>query len=122
MDVKAFFEDVIRQREDRLFSYFSDDAIIRWHCSNERFTVEEYIRANCEYPESWDGQIERTKIFGDLIILAARVFPVQGDGSYHVVSFIRLKDDRIAELDEYWADDTEVPEWRKDLKIGKAIR
>ncbi len=28
----------------------------------------------------------------------------------------------IQELDEYWADDDEVPEWRLNMKIGAAIR
>ena len=31
-------------------AYFCEDARIRWHCTNEEFTVGEYIRANCDYP------------------------------------------------------------------------
>jgi len=27
----------------------------------------------------------------------------------------------ITEMDEYWADDTEVPEWRHKIKIGSKI-
>ena len=58
----------------------------------------------------------------DGCVLAARVLPVGAEDSYHVVSFVRLRDGRIAELDEYWADDTELPEWRRRMKIGRPIR
>ena len=122
MDVKAFFDDVLRQNPDLLKRYFCEDAVIRWHCSNEQFTPDEYIKVNCEYPNRWYGQIERIEYLGDMIVMAARVFPVDDSASYHVVSFIRLKDDRIMTLDEYWADDGDAPEWRKKMKIGRPIR
>ena len=41
--------------------------------------------------------------------------------SFHVVSFIRLENGLIKELTEYWSDDGEAPEWRKEMKIGKPI-
>ena len=31
--------------------YFHTAANVNWHCYNEHFTVEKFIRANCEYPE-----------------------------------------------------------------------
>lgn len=122
MDIKTFFEDVIQQNRDRLKSYFHEDAIISWFCTNESFTVDEYIRINCDYPDSWNADIERMEQHGDEIIIAARVYPKDGNESHHVVSFIRLKDDRIISIDEYWAEDGEAPEWRKKMHIGKKIR
>jgi len=59
MDVKEFWIDVLKQNREKLISYFHKDAVIRWHCSNELFTVSEYIKANCEYPGEWEGKIER---------------------------------------------------------------
>ena len=41
--------------------------------------------------------------------------------SVHVTSFIKLKDDKIAAMDEYWADDGEAPAWRQEMKIGRKI-
>jgi len=102
--------------------YFTDDAVIRWHCSNEQFTVAEYVQANCEYPNDWNGEIERIETSGDSTVLVGRVFPVDKSTSYHVVSFIKCDGNLIRELDEYWADDGEAPEWRKNMKIGRAIR
>ena len=121
MDVHAFFQAVLSKDRNGLQRYFWEDAVVNWHCSNERFTAAEYIRANCDYPGEWTGVIERAVQTGDGFVLAAHVMPVGAEGSYHVVSFIRLRDGRIACLDEYWADDTEPPEWRKKMKIGCPI-
>ena len=101
--------------------YFCDDAIIRWYCTNEQFSVAEYIRVNCDYPGDWDGEIERIEENGDSIILAGRVFSADGRMSFHVVSFIKTRENKILELDEYWTDDCDAPVWRKELKIGKPI-
>ena len=111
MDTKAFWHDVLSKKREALLTYFWDDAIIRWHCSNECFTVSEYVRANCEYPGKWDGEIERMEEMGDTVILAGRVFPAEERASFHVVSFIKLRERKISELDEYWAADGDAPTW-----------
>lgn len=121
-DVEGFFRAVLEQDEVALRSFFKPDAAVRWHCSNECFTVDEYIRANCEYPGRWLGELERQERVGELIIAAARVWPTDCSASFHVCSFIRLDGGQIAELDEYWADDGPAPDWRREMKLGKAIR
>lgn len=122
MNVKAFLRDVLAQNRSALPAYFCEGAVIRWHCTNEQFTVEEYVRANCEYPGDWDGELERVEALGADIVLTARVFPPDRSESFHVVSFIKLRDNKICELDEYWADDGNAPEWRRAMKIGRPIR
>ena len=121
MDVKEFWIDVLKQNREKLISYFHKDAVIRWHCSNELFTVSEYIKANCEYPGEWEGKIERIEKTENMIITAVRVYSVNKSSSFHVVSFIKTENNLITEMDEYWADDTEVPEWRHNMKIGSKI-
>ena len=121
MNIQSFFDDVIHQDAERLKQFFCDGGVIRWPCSNEQFSVDEYVRANCEYPNKWSGEIERVERTDDTIIMAARVFPTDDSASYHVVSFIKLKADMILSLDEYWADDGVAPEWRQKMQIGKPI-
>ena len=122
MEYKAFWLDVLSQNREHLSSWFRDDAVIRWHCSNEQFTVEEYVRVNCDYPNDWSGEIERVEEAGNTVILAGRVYPVDRSMSFHVVSFLRIENEKITEMDEYWADDGEAPDWRREMKIGKPIR
>lgn len=122
MDVNAFWHDVLSKKRESLPYYFCDDAIICWHCTNEKFSVADYIRANCDYLGEWNGEIERIEENGDTVILAGRIFPADGSTSFHVVSFISMRENKISKLDEYWADDGDAPAWRKKLKIGKPIR
>ena len=121
MDYKAFWQDVLSQDRENLPSWFREDAVIRWHCSNEQFTVAEYVRVNCDYPNDWSGELERIEETGNAVILAGRVYPLDRSMSFHVVSFLRIENGKIAEMDEYWADDGEAPDWRRKMKIGKPI-
>lgn len=49
------------------------------------------------------------------------VFAVSKELSFHVVSFIEVKNDKIVAMNEYWGDDGAVPQWRLDKNIGRAI-
>lgn len=122
MDIHACWRAVLDQDAEAMRSFLHPSAVIRWHCTNECFSAEEFIRTNCEYPGSWDGQIERTETMGDLIITAVRVFPKDASASFHCVSFMRLHEGKIIALDEYWSDDGPPPQWRQNMHIGTKIR
>lgn len=122
MDIKEFWLDVLKQNKEKLHTYFHEKAVIRWHCSNELFTVKEYIQANCKYPGQWDGKIERVEEIANTIITVVKVYSIDKSNSFHVVSFFRLENGLIVEMDEYWGDDGVAPEWRCQMNIGKSIR
>lgn len=121
VDIHAYWNAVLAQNEQDIRGYFHPDASINWHCSNEHFTVDEFLVANCEYPGEWDGAIERTEFVDNLLITVTHVYSKDRSASCHVTSFIKIVDDKIASLDEYWADDAPVPQWRIDKHIGTAI-
>lgn len=122
MNIHQYWSDVLRQDADAMQDYFQPNARINWHNTNEQFTVEEFIRANCEYPGDWDGEIERIIYANDQIITAVHVYTADRKLQFHVTSFLSVKDDKIICLDEYWGDDGESPQWRKDLHIGQPIK
>ncbi|MGN1096084.1 MAG: nuclear transport factor 2 family protein [Eubacteriales bacterium] len=122
MDIQGFWNAVLSQDRENIRRYFSDDAYIAWHCTNELFTVEEFIRANCEYPGEWAGEIEREEKIGALTVTVVRVYSKCDGTSFHVTSFIKTDADKIVSLDEYWADDDSAPEWRRDMHIGRKIK
>ena len=72
-------------------------------------------------PGQWDGHIERIEYLHDLIITVVHVFSSDHSLSFHVVSFIKLKDQLIMSIDEYWGDDGMAPQWRLDKHIGTPI-
>lgn len=44
MDIDRFFKTVLSQNEEELRNFFKKNAVIKWHCTNEFFTLEEYIK------------------------------------------------------------------------------
>ena len=121
MDIYKFWRDVLEQNKDAVRDYFDENAYINWHCTNEHFNVNEFITANCEYPGDWDGEVERIEEINDLFITVTHVYSKDKTLSFHVTSFIKVVNDKIAAVDEYWADDGIAPKWRLDKRIGKAI-
>lgn len=122
MDIKKFWNAILAQNEQEIREYFHQEAYVNWHCTNEHFSVDEFIVANCEYPGDWDGTVERVETIKDLIITVVLVYPKERNISFHVTSFIKIKNDKIVSMDEYWADDGNAPQWRLDKHIGTAIR
>lgn len=117
-----FWKDVAGQNATALKDYFTPTAYIRWNDTNEEFSVEEYIIANCEYPGDWSGKVERIELIGDLAITVTRVWLSDNSASFHVVSFFEFREDKIAVLNEYWGEDGSVPQWRLDKHIGRPIK
>ena len=70
--------------------FFHENAFVEWHNTNEHFTAGEFIRANCEYPGEWDGEIERMEEIGDLLITVVHVFSPDKGLSFHATSFIQI--------------------------------
>ena len=60
MNIQAFWDAVLRQDADAIREYFHPDAWVDWHNTNEHFTVEEFIRANCSGMERWSGLLPPT--------------------------------------------------------------
>ncbi len=122
MDICQFWRDIFEQNADEIRGYFCEDAYVNWHCTNEHFTVEEFVIANCEYPGEWDGEVERVEKMGNLMVSVTCVYPKDKSISFHVTSFILMSNDKIMSMDEYWADDGSAPQWRVDKHIGKTIK
>lgn len=122
LNCEAFLKAVWKQDRDQIRTFFTEDAVIRWPCTNEQFTVEEYLLANCTYPGEWDGEPETVERMGDRIVVAARVWALDRSASFHCVSFLRCHEGRIAAMDEYWADDGAPPKWRQKMQLGTPIR
>lgn len=119
----SFWQTVVKQNADALPEYFSPDAQIRWHNSNELFTVPEFVRANCDYPGNWEGEVEQLEIHpdGQRAMTITRVWSIEEKVTCRVVSFFAFLDDKIICLDEFWGDVEPAPQWRREMHIGTYI-
>lgn len=115
-NIEQYWRDVLRQDANALRGYFTSDAHVHWHNTNEHFTAENFIFVNCAYPGSWEGEIEKCIYHENLVITVVRVFDTAHESSFHVTSFIYLSGSQINKIDEYWGDDGDPPSWRKSLK------
>jgi hypothetical protein len=116
----GFISAVCQQDAETLRAFFLPEAVICWHCSNEQFAVDEYIRANCEYPGNWDGEIQRVEKTTDGVVILTKIF--SDDFATFVTAFVKLQDGKISHLDECYADySEEIPQWRRKMSIGKPI-
>lgn len=122
MNIDEYWTAVLQQKPEEIRKFFHANAFVNWHNTNEHFTVDEFIRANCEYPGQWDGIIERVEEKGGLIIAVVHVFSRSRDISCHVTSFIEVVGEKISAIDEYWGDDGSVPQWRMNLRMGTPIK
>ena len=120
--ITSYWESVAAQDALALPGYFHTQARIRWHNTNEDFSVDEFIIANCQYPGSWKGQVERVCAVGDTLVSVVRVHSATEPVSLHAVSFFHMKEGKILSIDEYWGDDGPAPQWRLDKHIGTPIR
>ena len=125
-DIHSFFEAVINQDKDKLRDFFDDDATIIWANTNEQFTVDEYIRANCEYPGKWGGKVEDFDVIKDTsderrMVFTAIVKNAEGYAARTVsfIDFAQNEDELIDVLVENWSDITDPPAWRREMNIGR---
>lgn len=123
MDIHAYWRAALQRDAAAMRPWFRQDAVIYWHNTNERFSLQEFLRANCEYPGAWDGRVERVEQAGRCIITAVHVWERNNPClSFHAASFFQLCEGRIARLDEYWGDDGPAPAWRQEKQIGMPVR
>ena len=119
--IRELWRRIAAQEAEKMRTFFAEEAVIYWHNTNEKFTLAEYIRANCEYPGDWQGHIERVTVWEEKAVSVTRVWNSEGL-SFHAVSFYDFTGGKIIRMEEYWGDDGETPAWRREKKLGVPIR
>ena len=61
-------------------------------------------------------------VFSDIETLIMAYAPLLVTIIGIVTSFIKIANDKIISMDEYWADDSDAPQWRLNKHIGTAIK
>lgn len=46
MNINNFWEAVVSKNSNNIRKFFNLNAIIKWHNTNEKFTLEEFIKVN----------------------------------------------------------------------------
>ena len=112
--IRALWQAIAEQDEERLLQFFTPDAVILWPNTNEAFDLNGYLRANCDYPGQWSGQVEKIALDGGWSV--AKVWSPAGD-AFRSVTFYQWRNGKIERMVEYWGDVGPAPEWRKGLSL-----
>jgi hypothetical protein len=110
-----------RQRWDDIADVFTQNAIIYWPNTNEKFNITEFLTVNKNYPGRWDIYIKHIVEAGNTIAAVVQAVNKNEGVSSHAASIAQIQSNKIHTLYEYWGDDIKPPLWRKELKIGTAI-
>lgn len=115
MDFAQYWQDCVNQDKEALAAWFWPDARIIWPCTEEVFTVEEFLLANCEYPGTWTDELLHVTPTPMGAVTEVRISSSYGQYACHVASLFTLYKGKIASLTEYYADDGPPPTWRTYL-------
>ncbi|MEI5994075.1 hypothetical protein [Candidatus Enterococcus mansonii] len=120
--ISLFWHEVAAQNKEKLADFFNEDAEIIWPNTNERFTKAEYLIANCDYPGSWVASVKKVdKIDNNHFISVTTVHLNDYSVSFYTISYFTFIEEKIANLEEYWSENGEAPQWRQDKKIGTPL-
>ena len=110
--VKTFWKLLDERRFEELTELFHPECKIVWPNTSEDFTPEEYIRLNKDYPGSWKIDLEDVTDANTKVISVVRIKSKDNGQSLRGIGYFHLEEDLIYYLLEYFAPDTEKPEWR----------
>lgn len=117
--VRRFWDVVNNSEWESLPDFFIEDAQVDWVCTAERFTVEEFVSIMKNYPGG--GRIitlQKMEIIANKATTAVEIRQPQTGDIYHIVAFFSFTADKIRSIEEYRTDGNEIPQWRKDLRVG----
>ena len=121
--IMHFWETIDKQEWEKLKYFFEDSATVAWPNTNELFDdINNFIRANSEYPGNWCIEVERIEEIDNKVITVARVSLKDQDTSFYAVSFFEISNGKIKSLTEYWGDNGDAPEWRRKLNLSRTLK
>lgn len=97
---------------------FSDDAVMHWPVTRERFDgADTIVRVNAEYPEGWSVVVKAVDALADGRVYA--LVEATHDGvTYFNNACCSFRGTHIAEATEHWATAEAPPAWRNETLLG----
>jgi GNAT superfamily N-acetyltransferase len=116
--VRALWAHVQARDWAAMRAAYTDDAVMTWPVSAERFEGAELIvRVNAEYPEGWSIEVHAIDALADGRVHSIVEVP-HGDDRYFALSRFTFVGTLIAAVQEHWANAESPPAWRLQLGAG----
>ncbi len=105
--LRALWARIDAQDWDGMAGLLDPHLRARYVHTGETFDPGELVRLNREYPGRWHATVEDIVGTGQRAVSRTRVS--NGQQTYHVASFVTVRDGMIADLVEVWADSGASP-------------
>ncbi len=115
--IKFFWENFQGRKWEIVKSLLDESFFANFPQSGEIFDREHYVEMNRKYPGNW--QIEVQRIFKTENLWISEVKIVLDDHIDWGIGLFKIKNGKIFELCEYWAESFSEPEWRKKLRVSR---
>jgi hypothetical protein len=110
--------DYSRSEPDRAHEMYTDDAVLEFPQSGERFVgVENFREWRSSYPANTSFDFQRVR-GGDDVWVAELTVSYDGGPPNFGVSIVELRDDKIARESIYVTEAFEPPEWRAQWRAA----
>jgi len=118
--IEDFWKYIDQAEFKELEKVMSPDARVFLPNTGETFdSRDKYIRFNIEYPGRWYAKIEKILVSNEEVI---SIVKISGENTtLYVTSIFRFSNDSISEITEYWGENSDPPEWRKDNHLTDDI-
>jgi hypothetical protein len=115
-----FWKDMAKRDKVALSEYFQEDAKYYLHDTNEILTANELLEFNCSLESEWQVAVDRIDLLENgqaVIITFHRIASWNGGEGWigFITSFYTFENDKIIEVNEYYAPCDEISQWRTDL-------
>jgi hypothetical protein len=112
--VRSVWEGMEARNWDAVRRLLADDLVVTWPQTRERIRgADAFVEVNRTYPGDWHITVEEVLAAGERV--AARVTIVNGEDVFYASGFYRVRDGRIVEATETFADPGETPYDRSHL-------
>jgi len=91
-----------------LEALLAEDCAVSFVHDGRVFTGTEWVAFNADYPGRWSFVAEDIVACDERAVVRARVF--NDTATFHVASFLTVRDGLIHQIDEVWADGHAAPQ------------
>lgn len=111
--VEKFWKIFDAAQYDDVAALLHPDCNVYWPNTRELFRGrQKLIDVNKRYPGRWHIEILDIISKDELVVSVVRVYSNEAKQSFHAASFFKFRDSLIAEITEYWGENTNPPPWR----------
>jgi hypothetical protein len=111
--VKRFWQLFSGQKWQEAKALLAPDLVVEWPQSRERMNgPDNFIDVNLNYPGNHKIEILRADILGSTVITTVWIVSDEGQKTF-ANSYFEIREGLIARIEEYWAEPSSAPEWRR---------